>query len=98
MALYVSDSGASADKKIRFDLRNSTKLEVVVLIGKDSFTLNPGQSKQVRAGREISIEARPMLIGVKSGFLVGGVKRDSTILCSLETKPDSSQALSLKSS
>jgi hypothetical protein len=84
MALHVSDAGPLVSKKIKFKLHNSTEIEIVFVIGNKSFTLQPAQSKYVRAGREVSIEARLLLIGVDSGFLVGGVKNDCTILCSLE--------------
>lgn len=95
MALGVSDVSSSDSSGIRLTLQNTTDIEIVFLIGKKSFTLKSGQSKLVRAEKKTSIEARPNFIGIESGFIVGGVKKDSSISCALESSDKGPRSLVL---
>ncbi|MEZ5308506.1 MAG: hypothetical protein R2684_15285 [Pyrinomonadaceae bacterium] len=85
MSLYVSDSDATFRKGIRVTLKNAVNFDIVFLIGSKNYTVKSGQTQQVRATEGDSIEARPMFIGIDSGFIVGGVKTETTLTCLLET-------------
>ena len=94
MAFLVSDPNNQEVKTLRFNLRNKTDFEVTFRIGGNSYTLQPNQIKTVRAKAGASIEAQPGILGIERGFLVGGVKKDCSLSCYLES--DESQAQILK--
>ncbi|NNE67459.1 MAG: hypothetical protein HKN33_12910 [Pyrinomonadaceae bacterium] len=98
MAMYVSDASSPDAKKVKYELTNSTEIEIVYQIGEDAFTLHPGQSKKVRANAEASVEARPLIIGVESGFIVGGTKVDCAVKCEIVTDSDKKRRLLLEKS
>ena len=93
MAYLVSDPRSDEKKTLKFNLKNDTDFEVTFRIGSRSFTLQPKQTKAVRAEAETSIEAHPGILGIERGFLVGGVKKECSLFCSLDADNEESQAL-----
>lgn len=70
--------------KIKVTFRNSTEFDISFIVGKNSYTIAPNQSTKVTISKNISIEAKPKVFGVNSSFLVGGLKHDAILECSLD--------------
>ena len=65
-------------------MRNETDFEIVFIVGKKSFTISAGQSTRIKIESRKSIEVRPRFLGISSSFIVGGLKKDAAIECTVD--------------